>query len=316
MYILGFDIGGTKCAVVTAEYTEGTVKLLKKKSCPMKLSVKPSEMIEELLRRAEEILDKPPEKIGISCGGPLDCEKGLIKSPPNLPGWDDVEIVRQIYDRLGVMPRLQNDANACAVAEWKFGAGRGCRDMLFLTFGTGLGAGLILDGRLYKGTKRNAGEVGHIRLASSGPEGYGKKGSFEGFCSGGGIARLGYDLALRSLEKGSCPAYYKKGMKAEDISAKSIAAAADEGDETALEVYRISGEYLGRGLSVLIDILNPELIAIGSVFSRSHHLLWNETEKALKKEALPFSLDCCRIVPAELGESIGDYGAIAAALEE
>ena len=112
-------------------------------------------------------------------------------SPPNLPGWDNIDIVKQIKTHFGVPVHLQNDANACALAEWKFGAGRGTKNMVFLTFGTGLGAGLILDGKLYSGTNDNAAELGHIRLDRFGPVGFGKTGSFEGFCSGGGIAQLG-----------------------------------------------------------------------------------------------------------------------------
>jgi glucokinase len=186
--------------------------------------------------------------------------------------------------------------------------------MVFLTFGTGLGAGLILDGRLYEGTNGNAGEVGHIRLEDDGPVGFGKAGSFEGFCSGGGIARLAYKMALAEAEKGNYPAYYKDGMSLGDISAKTVADAARAGDKTAIEVYRTSGEMLGKGLSVIIDILNPELIVIGSVFARSGDLLIPAMKVALEKEALTPSVDAVKIVAAELGESIGDYAAIAAAL--
>ena len=152
---------------------------------------------------------------------------------------------------------LQNDANACAVAEWKFGAGRGAENMVFMTFGTGLGAGLILNGKLYSGTNDNAGELGHIHLDKFGPVGYGKAGSFEGFCSGGGLAQLGYVKALEKVQCGEYPMYFKRGMTMADITAKTGADAAVAGDETAIEVYRICGEYLGRGLSVVIDLLNP-----------------------------------------------------------
>ena len=148
-------------------------------------------MIEKLIEMADTILDKTPDSIGISCGGPLDSRRGVIMGPPNLPGWDDVYIVRQIENHYGVQAHLQNDANACAVAEWKFGAGRGKQNVVFMTFGTGLGAGLILDGKLYSGTNDNAGELGHIRLDRFGPVGFGKAGSFEGFCSGRRIARFG-----------------------------------------------------------------------------------------------------------------------------
>ena len=177
-----------------------------------------------------------------------------------------------------------------------------------------MGAGLILGGRLYDGTNGNAGEVGHIRLKESGPIGYGKAGSFEGFCSGGGIARLGYTLALEAKENGIMPLYCKNGIKQEDITAKSIAEAADAGDETALKVYGICAENLGAGIAVLIDILNPQRIIIGSIFARSQNLLRQTAIEVVKREALESSAGCCEIVAAELGEQIGDYAAVATAL--
>lgn len=314
MYILGFDIGGTKCAVITAKSDGTNIELIKKEVIPTNHDISAREMIDTLIKLADTLLDGKPDKIGISCGGPLDSGRGVIMSPPNLPGWDNVEIVKQIGEYYGAPTKLQNDANACALAEWKFGAGAGCNNMVFLTFGTGLGAGLILDGRLYEGTNGNAGEVGHIRLAESGPIGYRKAGSFEGFCSGGGIARLGYSEAKKAVERGERPAYFSDGMTESDVSAMSIAHAAEEGDPTALEVYRISGKYLGRGLSVLIDILNPERIVIGSIFVRSGKLLIDAMRDEIEKEALSESDSCCQIVGAKLSENLGDYAAIATAL--
>lgn len=314
MYILGFDIGGTKCAVVTARWNGNDITIVKKDKCPTELSIPPEEMIERLIRMADAILDEKPDAIGISCGGPLDPVQGIIQGPPNLPGWDNVAITAQLQAHYGVPVKLQNDANACAVAEWKFGAGKGASNLVFLTFGTGLGAGLILDGRLYGGTNGNAGELGHIRLAPSGPVGFGKEGSFEGFCSGGGLAQLGYQLALGKLEEGICPMYFQKGYTLKDVSAKSIAEAAFAGDATALEVYRTCGSYLGKGLSIVIDLLNPEVIVIGSIFARSRALLWEAAKAEIEKEALKESASCCRVVAAALGEQIGDYAAVAVAL--
>ena len=314
MYILGFDIGGTKCAAVTAQYDDGGISLLKKAVCNTDHTVSAYEMLDRLMAMADGILTKKPERIGISCGGPLDSSRGVIMSPPNLPGWDDIEAVDYIKKHYGVPTSIQNDANACALAEWKFGAGEGCENMVFLTFGTGLGAGLILNGRLYEGTNGNAGEVGHIRLEESGPIGYRKAGSFEGFCSGGGIAQIGYAEAMKAVAAGSMPLYFKEGMTAGEVTAKEIARAADAGDTTAKEVFRISGRYLGRGLSVLIDILNPERIVIGSIFARSGHLLIEEMQKEIESEALSVSSGCCRILAAKLAENIGDYAAIATAL--
>jgi glucokinase len=290
----------------------GEITILKKQSIETDHNISAYEMLSRIFDMADGILDKAPDAVGISCGGPLDSIRGVIMSPPNLPGWDNIEIVRLTGERFNSPVHLQNDANACAVAEWKFGAGRGFSNIAFLTFGTGLGAGLILNGRLYDGTNGNAGELGHIRLEKDGPIGFGKAGSFEGFCSGGGIAKLGCTFANEAIKNGVTPLYASLGI--DGITAKSIAQAAIAGDETAIKVYNTSGRYLGRGLSILIDILNPERIIIGGVFMRSHKLLWESAEEELKKETLSCSLDVCKVVPSELGENIGDYAALATAL--
>ncbi len=236
-------------------------------------------------------------------------------SPPNLPGWDRVDVVGPLRARFGVPVALQNDANACALAEWKWGAGRGCRNLIFLTFGTGMGAGLILDGRLYAGTNDLAGEVGHIRLEHEGPIGYGKAGSFEGFCSGGGIANLARSLAEQRLAAGVPPAYCPTPADLAGITAETVGIAARQGDPTALEVYHIAGSALGRGLAVLVDILNPERIIIGSIFGRQRSLLEPPALETLRAEALPGALAVCAIVPAGLGEQVGDFASLAVAAE-
>ena len=312
MKMIGFDIGGTKCAVCTGEETADGIKILDKKIIPQDLSVSAYEIIDRMCDIAEEMTDDF-SNIGISCGGPLNSKEGIIQSPPNLTGWDDIKIVEHIKKRFCGNVTLQNDANACAVAEWKYGAGRGTQNMIFLTFGTGLGAGLILDGRLYSGTNDMAGEAGHIRLNRFGPVGYGKSGSFEGFCSGGGIAQLGKTKALEILQSGDKPSYCSSLSELDSITAKSIAEAAQKGSADAIEVYRTCGEMLGYGLSILIDVLNPERIVLGSVFQRSEELLRPAMQEVLKKECLAYALDVCEVVPAKLGDNIGDYAALAIA---
>ena len=313
-YCIGFDIGGTKCAVSLGEIMDGNIRVLHRQETPTVATAQ--ETLSVLAPFVKEWVKKyGVTKAGISCGGPLSSEKGLIVSTPNLPqGWHGFYIVQYVKEEFGLSAKLQNDANACAVAEWKFGAGKGCDNVVFMTFGTGLGAGLILDGKLYSGTNDNAGELGHIRLDRFGPVGFGKAGSFEGFCSGGGIAQLGYTLAMEKVQMGSYPAYFTKGMTAADVTAKSIAEAAYAGDQTAIEVYRTCGEYLGRGLSIVIDLLNPQVIVIGSVFARSRDLLWEAAKTVIDREALTDAVRCCRVVPAGLGEHIGDYAAVATAL--
>lgn len=317
MRILGLDIGGTKCAVLLGKYDKRRMTIEGKAVLPTDPTKEPRFVFEAMCREADRLLEgEAPDGIGVSCGGPLDPKRGLIQRPPNLPLWDDTPIVQWLEDRYHAPARIQNDADACALAEWKLGAGRGTRNMIFLTCGTGLGAGLILNGQLYRGSSYMAGEVGHVRLSKEGPAGYGKEGSFEGFCSGGGIAQLGYTMGLSQYQRGICPSYFSPEQPMGGATAKAVARAAGEGDAAAREVYRKSGRYLGMGLSVLIDILNPECIVLGSIFARSEELLRPEMEKALEEETLPAALAVCRIVPSELGESLGDYAALITAAEE
>ena len=303
MYI-GIDIGGTKCAVVLGD-SNGILK-------------KVAFQTEECKQTITKILDiaesfGKADAVGISCGGPLDSGRGVIMSPPNLPGWDNIPIVSLVEERLGIPAYLQNDANACALAEWRFGAGRGTQNMAFLTFGTGLGAGLILNGRLVDGANGMAGEIGHIRLTDDGPIGYGKAGSAEGYCSGGGIARLGKALAREALSRGEALPYCKGEDELTNITAKLLADYARAGEPLAKQVYDTSARMLGRTLSILIDLINPEKIVIGSIFVRAEDLLRPEMEKQLQKEAIPLSRSVCRIVGAELSEKIGDFAALAVA---
>ena len=318
MYYIGIDIGGTKCAVTLGNFDGNTMEIAAKSKFDTKGA--PEEVLEKFLAEIDKILEdhslsyKNIVSCGISCGGPLDPKNGIVLSPPNLPGWDEVHVVEFFETRTGIKTKLENDANACAVAEWKLGAGRGFDNVIFLTFGTGLGAGLILDGKLYSGTNGNAGEAGHIRLSDYGPTGYGKAGSFEGFCSGRGIAQIGQTLALEAIQNGKKVAYLDCPENISKVNARDIATAADAGDEVAKNVYALSGKMLGHGLSVLVDILNPQRIIIGSIFTRSANLLFDECDRVMKKECLPLSYGVCKVVPAQLGENIGDYAALSLAM--
>lgn len=310
-YYLGMDIGGTKCAVVISEKSGNSVK--DKIRFETKVERGWKTVVDDLINSAVEIMERngitsdDVLACGVSCGGPLDCEKGIIMRPPNLPDWDNVPLADIVKERLGIPCKVRNDADACALAEWQFGAGKGTKNMIFLTFGTGMGAGLILDGKLYSGTSGTAGEVGHIRLDADGPVAYGKAGSFEGFCSGAGIAAMGKKML--SIYNGTTSIPY------DNVTAKTIADAAATGDKLANAIYRRCGEKLGLALSILIDILNPERIVIGSIFQRSGHLLIDSMNEVIKKEALAIPAGCCQIVPAMLGDDIGDYAAIGVAKE-
>ena len=282
--VWGLDIGGTKCAFITGNL-QGQV--LSRKEVAAKAYPTWEAVLLALLPESGK-----PLCIGVRCGGPLDEDKGLILSPPHLPGWDEVPITAWLTEHYHAPAFLQNVANACALAEWRFGAGKGTKNMIFLTFGTGFGAGLILDGRLYHGTNGNAGEVGHVRAAEDGPVGYGKAGSYEGYCSGGGIAQL-------------------SGGK----SAKAVAAAAEAGDEQMRAVLKESATKLGYCLSMLIDLFNPERVVIGSIFARAEKWFRADMEAVIAREALDSSAAVCQVVPAALGDSIGDIAALTVAIQ-
>jgi glucokinase len=295
---IGIDIGGTKTAVSVG--AAGGV-ILEKKAFPTDRDVKTA--LENIFRETEVLAGKYARgpgrgiaALGISCGGPLDSDRGIVQSPPNLPGWDDIPIVAMLEERFSLPAFIENDANACALAEWYYGAGKGCKNMIFLTFGTGLGAGLILDGRLYRGANGLAGEAGHIRMSEDGPPGYGKRGSLEGWCSGAGLSAAYFE------------AYGEK------ISGGEVCIRAERGDEKALTITGKSAFMLGRSLALLIDVINPDRIVIGSIFARSEALFRAGIEKVIREEALPLTAAVCTVHPARLGEALGDTAAICAAV--
>jgi len=316
MYV-GLNVGGTNCSVVVGD---ASFVITHRTGFETHTERGVQAILDEFKEHIQAIVEKYPDhklkRIGISCGGPLDSKTGMIYSPPNLPGWDSVPTAKLVRDEYGVEVAIQNDANACALAEWLMGSGKGTSNMIFLTFGTGMGAGLILNGRLYSGTNDLGGEVGHIRLEKTGPIGFGKAGSFEGFCSGGGIAQLAKTLVAEKLagnqHVGFCPTI----DKISGIDTKMVAMAAHAGDPVAYEIIRISAEYLGRGLAILIDILNPECIVIGSIYSRNEELYKPLMERILHMEAIPSALKVCKIKPALLGDQIGDYAALCVAIYE
>ena len=316
--LIGIDIGGTKCAVTYGRVNDdGNIEIVDK----VKFDTSHvDETITNLLESTSAIMKKyglnadNTQSIGISCGGPLDSKKGVIMSPPNLPGWDNIPVVEHFEKRFGIKTAVQNDANACALAEWKFGAARGYNNVIFMTFGTGMGAGLILDGRLYAGTNDNAGEVGHIRLEKTGPVGYGKAGSFEGFCSGGGIAQMARVSVMEKLQMGEPVSFCKSMNELDTLTAKTVAEAAETGDPLALGIFRECARYLGKALSICIDVLNPEIIVLGSIYCRAQNLIEPTMQEVIERETIIHARRVCKIVPAGLGESIGDYAALSVAV--
>lgn len=300
--ILGFDIGGTKSAAVLGT-SRGEIRQRKEIPTATSRGFQPSfDAICALGHEVAAQAGEPIEAVSVSIGGPLDVLRGIILSPPNLPGWDRIPLKELLHKEFNLPVYVEHDGNAGALAEWMFGAGKGMKTVVFLTMGTGFGAGLILDGRLFRGTTDVAGEAGHVRIAEVGPDCYGKPGSLEGYASGTGIARLAHQLY---------PELWPEG-----VGLRQVADQARGGSQEALKVFETAALYFGRGLAMMIDILNPQCIILGGLGMRLQELLVEPALRVAQSEALSRAWETCRIVPAQLGEAIGDYAAICAALDQ
>ena len=322
VHLLGIDIGGTKSAVVLGRRVGEAVQVIRRVAQPTRPDLDPLMALGELAAIGQQLLGEAciaagdVLRLGVCCGGPLDDVNGIVLGPPNLPGWDRVPVVDFFQGRLGIETRLSNDANAGAIAEWRWGAGRGTATMAFLTFGTGLGAGLIIDGRLHSGWRGLAGEVGHVRVASSGPVAYGKAGSWEGYSSGNGIRRLAVERIRQAWANGLHVAFCPDEAALAAIDVPALAQAARQGDPLAGGVFRTSGEFLGQGIAIVADIIDPEVVVVGGIYGRCIDLLARPTREVFEEESLAGAHGGARIVPAELGEAIGDWSALAVALSE
>ena len=312
--LVGVDIGGTKTAVVLSIEPPSVLERIE---FPTKQAKGPEPAVRLIKEGIHNLLTKhklKPAAIGVSCGGPLDHLAGVIQAPPNRSTWVDVPIKAILEEEFGIPCRLENDANAGAVAEHRFGAGQGCRNMVFLTMGTGLGAGIIADGHLYHGTNDFAGEIGHVRLTRSGPVGYHKAGSVEGWASGGGMAQVALkavEAARRRKEPTLLAEILQRGKT---LTAREVALAAGKGDATAIRILRSTGKRLGAVLAILVDILNPERIVIGGLAMRLGDTLLGRAREVMQREALPYSSAVCQVVPAALDERIGDVAALCVAM--
>ena len=315
--LAGIDIGGTKSAVSLYRGNADQADQMESLAHGRFPTPKgPTETLAAVIKALDGLIAETmvrPDAVGISCGGPLDADAGIVLSPPNLPGWHHVDVVAPLAAHFSVPVRLENDANAGALAEWYWGSGRGLKNLIFLTFGTGMGAGLILNGMLYPGTTGLAGEIGHWRLADEGPVGFGKPGSFEGFCSGGGIARMAQASLERWLQQGKATLLAPASQKVA-LSAQMVGEAAQQRDPLALEILTESGRRLGQALALLIDLLNPELIVLGSIYGRQRNILEPSALQIVQREAISQAYARCRIEPTGLGEAIGDLASVAVAL--
>jgi glucokinase len=313
---VGVDVGGTKTAVVLSSRPPESLGRIEFATLPEQGPERALGLIVQSVRSllAEHGFgEESIAAIGVSCGSPLDRVKGIVQAPPNLSSWVDVPIARLLAASFHTTCRLENDANAGAVAEHRYGAGKGTEHMVFLTLGTGLGAGIIAAGSLYLGANGDAGEIGHVRLSPTGPIGYHKAGSIEGWSSGGGIAQLAVSMLAQAERRGRSSILHTRAVHG-GLTARDVGHAAESGDAVALSILRRSGERLGQVLAMLMDVLNPQRIVLGGLAWRLGENLLAPMRKVIKREALPQTYRACEIVPAALGEKIGDVAALCVAI--
>jgi glucokinase len=307
--IIGLDIGGTKLACV-----EGSAAgdILSREEAPTLASEPFDVRFPAVAAMVASRLDlarsagRDVVALSVSVGGPLKIREGVLLNPPHLPGWHDVRLKDRLEAAFPGLPVLvEHDGNAGALAEFHFGVGRGrpeLRHLIFLTFGTGLGAGFIVNGQVVHGASDTAGEVGHWRLSKDGPVGFGKKGSWEAFSSGAGLVLLANRLY---------PSRWSLKTPIRDLVDSILSDDAD-----GLDVAKQAGRRMGQGMALLIDALNPQVIVLGSLAVAMGERILGPARQVVAAEALPQAVAACEILPSMLGSRIGDVASLMAALTD
>ena len=315
--VIGIDLGGTKISTALVD-SAGKIVTHDYRETPA--AEGPQAVIGRMLDAARRVMAQAGvtrsqvAAVGIGSPGPLDIEAGVVMDTPNLEGWDYVPLRQLIGDGLGITAFLENDANAAALGEHRFGAGRGVAHMIYVTVSTGIGGGLILDGRLYHGANGIAGEIGHQTLVPDGPLcGCGNRGCLEALASGTAIARQARERVARGVP--TLIADLAEGDP-ERITAKLVAQAANQGDEEAQEILTRAMNYLGIGMANLVNLFNPQLIVIGGGLVNIGETLFGSVRRVIDRRPFRAAAQAVRVVPAELGDDVGVLGAAAVALAQ
>ncbi len=311
-FVVGIDIGGTKLATVVADVSG---RIISKVREPTHANKGPEyvlqllvDMVYQTIKQAELEL-KDISAIGVSCGGPLDTKTGIVYSPPNLPGWVAFPLKEKLEFEFRIPVKIENDANACALAEYRFGGGRGYKSVLYMTMSTGIGGGIVLNGQVYHGVNDSAGEVGHQILLPDGPLcGCGKRGCLESLCSGPAIARRAKE-AIQAAVSQSVILNLADG-EVDAVKSEHVLLAAKKGDTLALELIDETAYYMGWGIANLVNILNPDIVLLGTIAIAAGDLLLEPIRKTVSSFAMTRPAEAVTIMPAQLGESLGDLAAV------
>jgi len=305
--VLGLDIGGTKTACVEGAPDATILQRVEFPTSATEPFVETFPGIVATLRQMIVNADQRGRKIialSVSVGGPLKIEEGKLLNPPHLTGWHNVNLKEHLSKAFPGLPvYIEHDGNAGALAEFHFGLGPlrpGLQHLIFLTFGTGVGAGIIVNGKILQGASDTAGEVGHWRLAEDGPLAFGKRGCWESFSSGAGLVALASEMY---------PARWNRSTPIRELVETML-----HDDRDAMDVANVGGKWMGRGMALLIDAFNPQLIVLGSLAVALGERILAPARSVVEQEALPQACAACEILPSLLGSRIGDVAALMAAL--
>jgi len=307
--VVAVDLGGTRIRVALSDL-EGN--FLRRVDCPTEASQGQDAVLRRLSARIQEVRqgfsDEEIVGVGIGSPGPVDALAGLIISPPNLPGWEEVPLRDLIEQRTSLPVRLANDANAAALGEWAFGGGQGRQNVVYVTISTGVGGGVIIEGRLLLGHRGLAAEVGHMTLQPDGPRcNCGNYGCWEALASGTAIAREGAEV----VRAGRSPILAEMCEDvSEQVDARMVGAAAGQGDGESRKIIELAGYYSGIGVANLIHLYSPEIVLIGGGVSRQGALLLNPLRQVVHERVMP-PYRGVPIEPAELEADVGLLGTVA-----
>jgi glucokinase len=318
-YIVGIDLGGTN--IVSGCLAEDGSAILGVRSVATGAEEGPDAVVQRIITAAKESIAETRKAVpgadligaGVGAPGPLNTRSGMVLLTPNL-GWVNMPLRQRLRDGLGLRTALDNDANCAVLGEWWMGAARGTRMAVGLTIGTGIGGGIIIDGRLYHGASDIAGEVGHMTIDINGRRcKCGNYGCIEAYASGPNIALRAVE-ALESGTESSLPGYV--GGDLAKITAQTVYRAAQAGDELALEVVRDTAKFLGAAVASLVNIFNPEAVVIVGGVTLAGESLFVPLRREVNRRAFKPAVRVCRIVPGELTGVAGVYGAARAFLEQ
>ena len=318
-HVVGIDIGGTKLATVVADSTGHILNKVRKPTLAERGPEYALQLLFDMVRATIELAGLEQgaiSAIGVSCGGPLDTKTGIVYSPPNLPGWDALPLKAQLESEFQIPVIIENDANASALAEYRFGGGRGYNAVLYMTMSTGIGGGIILDGQVYHGANDSAGEVGHQILLPDGPScGCGKRGCLEALCSGPAIARRAQAAIQKKQLAGENASTtvlldFANGC-IEDVKSEHVLEAARQDDVLALQLVEETAYYMGWGIANLVNILNPDIVLLGTIAIAAGDLLLDPIRKTVSEFAMTRPAEAVKIAPAQLGDALGDLAAVA-----